>query len=119
VEFLLSAVGFGLVFATTSVPVISLGAVFAGFGTGMLLPTLLTWAVNRLDFEQRGRGTGLWTGTLFVGEFLCPILVAAIGAGVGGLRPALGVLGALAVVMAAVCVWVTRRNNVPLDITND
>jgi predicted MFS family arabinose efflux permease len=118
-EFLLSAVGFGLVFATASVPVISIGAVCAGFGTGMLLPTLLTWAVNRLDFEQRGRGTGLWTGTLFVGEFVCPVLVAAIGAGVGGLRPAIGVLGAIAAVMAAVCMWVTRRNNVPLNITND
>ncbi|MEU0878082.1 MFS transporter [Lentzea sp. NPDC005914] len=119
VEFLLSAIGFGLVFATTSVPVISLGAVFAGFGTGMLLPTLLTWAVNRLDFEQRGRGTGLWTGTLFVGEFVCPVLIAAIGTGVGGLRPAIGVLGVLAAVMAVVCVLVTRRTNVPLDITND
>ncbi|GIF78047.1 hypothetical protein Asi02nite_75650 [Asanoa siamensis] len=90
-----------------------------GFGTGMLLPTLLTWAVNRLDFAQRGRGTGVWTGALFVGQFICPLLIAAIGAGVGGLQPSIGVLGIIAVVMAVTCALVIRRNNTPLDITND
>ena len=119
VEFLLSAVGFALVSATSAVPVIAVGAVVAGLGTGMLLPTLLTWAVNRLDFQQRGRGTGLWTGTLFVGEFLCPLLIAAIGASAGGLRPAIGVLAILAVLMAVVSALVTRRNSVPLDVTTD
>jgi protocatechuate 3,4-dioxygenase beta subunit len=32
--------------------------VLTGFGTGMLLPTLLTWAMNRLTFAQRGRAAG-------------------------------------------------------------
>ena len=27
-------------------------------------------------FDQRGRGTGLWTGTLFIGEFLSPLVLA-------------------------------------------
>ncbi|WP_410608099.1 hypothetical protein [Amycolatopsis sp. lyj-109] len=76
--------GFLLVFATASPVVVTVGAVFTGFGTGMLLPTLLTWAVNRLTFDQRGRGTGLWTGTLFLGEFVCPLALAAIGTGAGG-----------------------------------
>jgi MFS family permease len=119
VEFGLSALGFVLVFATGSIPVISAGAAIAGFGTGMLLPTLLTWAVNGLDFEQRGRGTGVWTAALFIGEFLCPLLIAAIGAGAGGLRPAIGVLGLAAVVMAGVCILATRRHNPRLDLTTD
>jgi MFS family permease len=118
IEFGLSAVGLIVVFASTTVPVIAIGAVLTGFGTGMLLPTLLTWAVNRLHFEQRGRGTGLWTGTLFVGQFLSPIILAVIGAGVGGLQPALGVLGVLAAVMAAVTVFAVRRNNEPLNVTH-
>ncbi len=70
----------------------------------MLLPTMLTWAVNRLSFEQRGRGTGLWTGTLFIGEFLSPLVIAALGAGVGGLQPALAVLAVLTLVVAAITV---------------
>jgi hypothetical protein len=38
---------------------------------------------------------------------------------VGGLQPALGVLGVASLVMAGVAVAVTRRNSVPLDVTHD
>jgi MFS family permease len=117
IEFGLSGVGLVVVFASTAVPIIAIGAVLTGLGTGMLLPTLLTWAVNRLHFEQRGRGTGLWTGTLFVGQFLSPIALAAIGAGIGGLQPALGVLGVLAAVMAVVTLFAVRQGNEPLNAT--
>ena len=119
VEFGAAAVGLVIVSATGSVPVITVGAVLTGVGTGMLLPTLLTWAVNRLDFQQRGRGTGLWTGALFIGQFLSPLIIAAVGAAAGGLRPALAVLGAACVVLAGLAVPATRRNSVPLDVTND
>jgi MFS family permease len=119
IAFGLSAIGLVLVFSTTAVLVITIGAVLTGFGTGLLLPTLLTWAVNRLRFEQRGRGTGLWTGTLFIGQFLSPILLAAIGAGVGGLQPALGVLGVVTAVAALTTLLLVRRNNERLDVTRD
>jgi MFS family permease len=117
IGFGLSAVGLLLVFATTAVPVITVGAVTTGFGTGLLLPTLLTWAVNRLRFEQRGRGTGLWTGAQFVGQFLSPIILGAVGAGIGGLQPALGVLGVGAAVMAVVTALALRRDSTPLTVT--
>ena len=113
--FGLSAVGLVVVFATTSLVVVTLGAVITGFGTGMLLPTLLTWAVNRLSFEQRGRGTGLWTGSLFLGEFLAPLVIAGIGVGVGGLQPALAVLGVAAAVMAVVTWLALRGRDEPLN----
>ena len=115
IAFGLSAVGLVLVFVTTSLAVITIGSVITGFGTGMLLPTLLTWAVNRLSFEQRGRGTGLWTGSLFLGEFLAPLVIAGIGVGVGGLQPALAVLGVAAAVMAVVTWLALRGRNEPLD----
>jgi MFS family permease len=116
-EFGLAAVGLLLVFATASPVVITVGAMFTGLGTGMLLPTLLNWAVNRLTFEQRGRGTGLWTGTLFIGEFVCPLILAAIGAATGGLQSALAVLGIASVVMAVVSALALRHNNQPLNVT--
>ncbi|GAA4700450.1 MFS transporter [Pseudonocardia yuanmonensis] len=119
VEFGLSAVGLVLVFATASPVVITLGAVLTGFGTGMLLPTLLTWAVNRLGFDRRGRGTGLWTGALFLGEFLCPLILAAVGAGVGGLQGALAVLGVASAVVGLVIALVLRRHDRPLNVTED
>ncbi|MGW3960954.1 MFS transporter [Amycolatopsis sp. NPDC005003] len=117
VEFGLAAVGLLLVFATASPAVITVGAIFTGFGTGMLLPTLLTWAVNRLTFDQRGRGTGLWTGTLFLGEFVCPLALAAIGTGTGGLQGALAVLGVASAVAGVLTAFLLRRNNQPLDVT--
>lgn len=117
VEFGLAAFGLLLVFVTASPVVITLGAVLTGLGTGMLLPTLLTWAVNRLTFEQRGRGTGLWTGTLFIGEFLCPLILAAIGTATGGLQSALAVLGIAAAVMAGLTAVVLRHNDQPLNVT--
>jgi MFS family permease len=118
VEFGLAALGLLLVFATSSTALITVGAVITGFGTGMLLPTMLTWAVNRLSFEQRGRGTGLWTGTLFIGEFLSPLVIAALGAGVGGLQPALAVLAVLTLVVAAVTVVALRRHTQPLNVSH-
>jgi MFS family permease len=116
IEFALAAIGLLLVFATSSLVLITVGAVVTGLGTGMLLPTMLTWTVNRLGFEQRGRGTGLWTGALFIGEFLSPLVIAALGAGVGGLQPALAVLAVVTAVVAGICVIGLRRHSEPLNV---
>jgi MFS family permease len=108
VAFGLSAIGLMSVYATTSVAVIAVGAVLTGLATGLLLPTLVTWAVDRLTFAQRGRGTGLWTGSFFVGQFLSPLVIASVGTGVGGLQQALGVLG-VAALLAVPAVLLTVR----------
>jgi sugar phosphate permease len=91
--------------------------VMTGLGTGMLLPTMLTWAVNRLGFEERGRGTGLWTGSLFIGEFVSPLVIAGVGAGLGGLQGALAVLGVASLAMAAVTWLGLRRHDDPLNVS--
>ncbi|MDX8141695.1 MFS transporter [Lentzea sp. BCCO 10_0061] len=104
-EFALAGTGLVVVFATSSLPVILAGAMITGFATGVLLPTLLTWAVDRLDYAARGRGTGLWTGSLFVGEFFSPLVIAAFAAATGGLQSGIAVLGALSVAVATV-LWI-------------
>ena len=108
-EFALSGAGLLVVFLTSSVLVVVAGAVITGFATGLMLPTLLTWAVQDLDYAQRGRGTGIWTGTLFIGEFVSPLVVVAIAGPAGGLQPALAVLGVLSIVFAAVLWWALAR----------
>ena len=105
--FGLSGVGLlGLALAPT-VPVVVVLAVLTGFGNGLLLPSMLSWALGSLTFEQRGRGTGVWTSALFIGQFVCPLVVLALSGALGGLAPALLVLGAAAVA-AAVGVRVSR-----------
>lgn len=115
VELALTAVGLLVVGLSGSVAVIIAGALVTGFGTGMLLPTLMTWTMNRLSTAARGRGTGMWTAALFLGQFLSPLLIAAIAAIVSGLQPALAVLGVAAAV-GGLGVWRGLRGaHEPLD----
>jgi hypothetical protein len=75
----------------------------------MLLPALLTSAMSRLAFEDRGRGTGLWMAAFFGGEFLCPLVLLAVEPQVGSLAGAVGVLGLAAAVVAAGLLAARRR----------
>ncbi|MEU4625910.1 MFS transporter [Actinoplanes sp. NPDC023801] len=119
IAFGLSAAGFLIIWSSGSVAVITVGAVVTGAGTGLLLPVLVTWATNGLTFAERGRGTGLWTGTLFVGQFLSPVLIMGMAGAVGGLRPALGVLGIVAAILAVGSLALVPRSAAPLNITHD
>ncbi|WP_369031955.1 MULTISPECIES: MFS transporter [Streptomyces] len=87
------ATGFVLMFLAGSAPLLVAGAVVNCVGTGMLLPALLTSAMSRLDFEDRGRGTGLWMAAFFGGEFVCPLVLLAGESAVGSLAGAVGLLG--------------------------
>jgi len=85
-----------------SVPVVVLGAVVTGLGNGLMLPALLTWALGNLTFAQRGRGTGIWTSAMFIGQFASPLVVLALTGAAGGLSPALLAIGGAALVLALV-----------------
>lgn len=106
--------GIGLIviwFAGTTVTVMA-GAMVTSAGTGLLLPTLLTWAVSNLTLEQRGRGTGVWTGSLYVGQFASPILLGIAAGVLGGLSVALGLLGGLALLAGVItAATLTRRGS--------
>jgi MFS family permease len=101
VAFLVAGIGMFVVAFSAAVPMTIVGAIIAGFGTGLLLPTMLTWAISRLSYLQRGRGTGLWTAALFFGEFLTPLIVLAIS-GAGSLSIAIAVIGALSIIAAII-----------------
>jgi MFS family permease len=114
-EFALSGAGLVLIFTAGPVPVIITGAVLTGFATGLLLPTLLTWAVSRLPFAQRGRGTGLWTAALFLGEFLSPLVVGGLTAVTGGLGASLAIVGVASLALAALVATVLAVPATPLN----
>ncbi|GIE94273.1 MFS transporter [Paractinoplanes rishiriensis] len=95
--FALSGLGLAGLSLASTVPAVVAFAVLTGFGNGLLLPALLTWSLGSLTFEQRGRGTGLWTSAVFLGQFACPLVVAGLSGAIGGLDAALLVLGVVAV----------------------
>lgn len=71
-------------------------AVLASLGAGLMLPTLLTWAMRVLPPVFRGRGTGIWTGTFFLGQFVAPIVSVGLESAFGGLEKVLAIYGVLA-----------------------
>src|SRR5215510_12832063 len=80
--------GLGLVLAaTTTMNVVVIGALINGVGGGMLIPTLLTWNMRTLPFERRGMGTGTWTVSFFLAQFINPIVVHWLAGIVGGRAP--------------------------------
>lgn len=98
IGFTLSAIGYGCA-AWSSTLLVSSGAmVIACLGFGMLLPTMLTWILKELPENVRGRGTGLWTGCFFLGQFTAPIIVAALENNMAGLANVLLLFAGLSLI---------------------
>lgn len=89
------------------------GAVCASLGVGLMLPTLLAWTMGILPPVFRGRGTGIWTGTFFLGQFFAPIIAVPLERAFGGLDVVLAIYGGLALIGAALAFIVARKQGVP------
>ncbi|MCC7464132.1 MAG: MFS transporter [Gammaproteobacteria bacterium] len=72
------------------------GATVANLGAGMILPTMITWALADVPEDLRGRCTGLWMSAAFLGQFLSPQSIV-------GLKLLMGSLGGAVLVYALVC----------------
>jgi MFS family permease len=108
-EFAIIGGGFLWMGKVPNVQAFVLAAGLNQVGCGMILPTLLTWATRGLAFEVRGRGTGLWTGSFFMGQFLSGMVITFIGEHVGGLSSALVVIGVTAMAAGLVSLVVGMR----------
>lgn len=100
----LAAVGYLGAGLSGSLATTAVSIVIASIGFGMLLPTMLTWVLQLLPVDVRGRGTGLWTGIFFFGQFFAPLLAALLQSKMGGLEVLLLLyagLCAIGVVIAA------------------
>lgn len=91
------------------------GATIQQFGGGMVIPALLAWGQARLPFDQRGRGMGIWATSFFAGAFICPPIVSAFAATTGGLQPAILIMGALALLLAAIIFFTMCRPHTNLE----
>jgi hypothetical protein len=110
-EFAIIGAGFVWMGKAGDVQSFVLAAALNQIGCGMILPTLLTWATRGLAFEVRGRGTGIWTGTFSVGQFLSGLVMTFISAHVGGLSSAFIVVGVTTMVAAAISFGAGIRNS--------
>ncbi|MGB3796230.1 MAG: MFS transporter [Alteraurantiacibacter sp.] len=88
---------------------ISVFAVVACIGSGILLPNMLTWTMRRLPAPMRGRGMGMWTGSFFLGQFLAPLVIAAVVQVSRTLGNALLIYAAAAAIGAIATAVITRQ----------
>jgi MFS family permease len=88
----------------TGLPLDALGQV----GGGILLPTLIAWALSKYSFEHRGRGMGLWGGAFFLGAFVSPPALSLVGRFTPGFLASVGVVGVLCLLLAAT-LFLTRK----------
>ena len=109
VEFLMLGIGFLLMSRAETTSEFLVGCGINQIGAGMVLPTLLVWAMSQLEFEVRGRGAGLWTGAFSLGQWLSPIIVTFFSQLLGGFLPSMAALGISAFVAAAVALAANFR----------
>ncbi|KJH76783.1 MFS transporter [Pseudomonas sp. ES3-33] len=80
-----------------------------GLGIGLMLPTLITWIMAQVGFDQRGRAAGCFTAAIFAGEFISPLAVLGITTGDSSALPqALAIVGWLQILIALFCLAVPR-----------
>jgi MFS family permease len=89
----LSGSGLLVLAAATTMNGAATGALINGFGGGLLIPTVLTWNMRTLPLERRGLGTGAWTASTFLGQFVNPLVVLAIAGIAGGRAAAVHFIG--------------------------
>lgn len=77
-SFGLLAIGFLGIQLTPSYPIILISALFAGAGIGLLMPSMRLWVITLANPKIRGRSVGFLTSSLYLGQFLSPIIAQPI-----------------------------------------
>jgi MFS family permease len=102
--FVAAGIGGGLLAVADSHGLVVIAVLINGLGIGLMMPTLLTWIMSQVDFQQRGRAAGGFTAMFFAGEFASPLVVlAATGGVIGALPAALGVVAGVQLLVALAC----------------
>jgi MFS family permease len=99
IEFAIMAIGFyGMSQANTPYTFI-LPGFLNQIGAGLMLPTLLTWSMQPLVYDNRARGTGIWQGTFALAQFLSTLSFSFVMVRVGGnIQSGFGVFAVVALV---------------------
>lgn len=81
--FAMMGLGFIVVASSQSFGLITVGMLCCGFGMGMMMPNINTWLLQLAGVENRGRFSGLLSSSLFLGQFVSPLVVAPVNQWLG------------------------------------
>ena len=76
--FGLMALGYGLIALTSTLWMVLLGTVIAGFGAGLLMPNGNLWLIQVTNPAKRGKVIGGMTTAVFLGQFFSPVLLQPV-----------------------------------------
>jgi len=108
---LLTLMGLGLclLVRAQSYNAVLLAVFVQGLGAGLLVPNVMAPVMNALTASTRGRGLGGFTSFLYFGQFISPLVVAAVGVFTGDLRQSIQWLAFASLVAALLWVAVGLR----------
>jgi MFS family permease len=95
--FAAMALGYALIAAAPSYPMILVGMAISGVGVGLFFPNGTVWTVALAHASMRGRVSGGLTASIFLGQFMSPILLQPVVAATS----LAGAFGAAAALLAA------------------
>jgi len=76
---LLTVVGIALLPSCTTQPLLIVSGLLAGAGHGLIFPALNAMAVRGVDYENRGKVTGIFTGSIDAGIFCGSLMLGVVG----------------------------------------
>ncbi|HZX19179.1 MAG TPA: MFS transporter [Pseudomonas sp.] len=97
----LLALGLWLLTRAQSYNEILLAVSVHGLGAGLLVPNAMAPVMNALSANTRGRGLGVFTACLYIGQFVSPLAVALVGAFTNDLRASIHWLAIASMVAAS------------------
>lgn len=106
--FLLLGAGFLVMSYVEQVPLIAAASLLVGMGPGLIVPTLLNSTLDAVPMRHHGIASGALTFSLFIGQFISPILTQPL-IRAGGYHMAFMVFAAAALVGVVLAVAVFRE----------
>ena len=101
IDFLIIGIGYVAMSHAPTAVTYTAATFFCNIGLGMVLPTLMVWAVRGLAYQIRGRGNGIWQSAFLIGQFLAGLTIPILARSVGGMLEAFATIGYVALVLAA------------------
>ena len=83
IGFSVMAAGFFLLRADSSLAMITLAATIIGTGSGFILPSILAITLDAAPAHRRGLASGVVTTSIFLGQFLSPVVGQPVFAAFG------------------------------------
>lgn len=106
--FVMLGAGFWMISYVQLVPMIAAASVLVGIGPGLIVPTLFNSTLDAVPMRHHGMASGALTFSLFIGQFISPILTQPL-LKAGGYHLAFMVFAATALVGALLAVTVFRE----------